>query len=284
MLQLHPEWNEPSDRYGAFGLLRNLVPLFFAYTTMPYLANYSVYLPWSLAPLIGLLLYRLTIVMHDCGHATLFPSRNRNRLVGEFLGAVTGIDFNQFRQRHFEHHRDYGEANDPQGFHYIGIANMSKTTFAWHICRPLIGINLRYVFVESYLHPRNVIRMVRSGKFLFVLPIQLGLFVVITGSGSHLWAALVPPMSAVTFGLFLSQLRGIAEHGVDEANKQTGFARSHEPTLLDKLLLYDLNFNLHEEHHLHPEIPSCHLPALHESMSRKIGDGGMLHTLKVLAT
>lgn len=283
-MPLRPEWNEPSDRYGAFGLLRNLVPLIFIYGWVPYLANYSAYLLWSLAPLTGLILYRLTIVMHDCGHGTLFRSRKNNRWVGEFLGAVTGIDFNQFRQMHFEHHRDYGKANDPQGFHYIGIADMSRAAFAWHVCKPLIGINLRYVFTETYLHPNNMIRMVRSGRFLFIVPLQLGLLAALTDFGLHWWAALLPPISATTFGLFFSQLRGIAEHGVDDANKQIGFARSHMPMLWDKLLLYDLNFSFHEEHHRYPHIPSNHLPALHNAIGYTLPNSGMLHTLKALAS
>lgn len=283
MLSICPEWNEPSDRYGTFGLLRNFVPLILIYGWVPYLASYSTFLVWSITPLTGLLLYRLTIVMHDCGHGILFRSRSNNRWVGEFLGAVTGIDFNQFRQRHLEHHENYGNAVDPQGFQYIGIGSMSRAAFAWHICKPLLGTNLRNVFGETYLHPRNMIGMIRSGRLLFVAPIQIGLLALITGFGSHYWAALIPPMSAATFGLFLSQIRGIAEHGIGDTSKQLGFVRSHEPRLLDKLLLYDLNFNLHDEHHRQPQIPSCHLPALHESMSRTGGGDGMLHTLRALA-
>lgn len=74
--------------------------------------------------------------------------------------------------------------------------------------------------------------------------------------------ALLPFVSAVTFGLFLSQLRGIAEHGVRGTDDPVGFVRSHSPDVLSKLLLYDLNYNFHDEHHRYPKVPSWHLPAL----------------------
>lgn len=160
---------------------------------------------------------------------------------------------------------------------------MSRTRFAWHIFKPLIGLNFRHAFPESYLYPNNLIRLFRSGKFLFVLPLQLALLAVVTGLGTHYWTALIPPVSAATFGLFLSQVRGIAEHGVRDPDKQIGFVQSHAPNLLDRLFLYDLNFNLHEEHHRDPQIPSCHLPAVHASMTQTAGKGTMWHTVKTLS-
>jgi fatty acid desaturase len=38
--------------------------------------------------------------------------------------------------------------------------------------------------------------------------------------------------------------------------------RSHQPNWLDRVLLYDVNFNCHAEHHAHPQVPSCHLPSV----------------------
>jgi fatty acid desaturase len=49
-----------------------------------------------------------------------------------------------------------------------------------------------------------------------------------------------------------------------------GNVRSHRPNPMDRLLLYDLNFNLHREHHLYPNVPSCRLPALQRLVS--VGD------------
>lgn len=282
-MRYRPEWNEPCDRYGTVGLLRNLIPLLLLYGAVPHLAERTAYLPWLVAPAIGLLLYRLSIVMHDCLHGTLFRRRGVNRAVGELVGAVTGVDFVEFRRRHLEHHRIYGKLDDPQGFHYLGVGRMSRAAYAWHLVRPLFGLNLPHVYRESVVHPANLARMTRSGRILLVLAVQGAIFLAVTGIGKYPWAMLVPLVSATTFGLFFSQLRGIAEHGVRDGVEQDGFVRSHSATPLDQLFLYDLNFNLHEEHHLHPGIPSCRLPALREASGHMVERGGMCQTVKALA-
>jgi fatty acid desaturase len=101
----------PCDRYGWAAVLRNTLPFFLLLTTAPFLHARSAWLSWSLAPLIGLFAYRMTIVMHDCTHRTLFVNPKLNVRVGKALGAITGIDFERFSTQHLhfnyheEHHR-----------------------------------------------------------------------------------------------------------------------------------------------------------------------------------
>ena len=60
-------------------------------------------------------IYKITILMHDCVHGTLFASRRWNRVVGGLAAALTGVDFRTFARLHARHHRDYGRADDLQG-------------------------------------------------------------------------------------------------------------------------------------------------------------------------
>jgi hypothetical protein len=85
----------------------------------------------------------------------------------------------------------------------------------------------------------------------------------------------VPALAAASFGLFFAQLRGFAEHAAMPGTSPIDHVRSHPPRLFDRILLYDLNFNLHREHHRHPAVPSCHLPGLAEAAA----DCGMLATV-----
>lgn len=117
---------QPSDRYGTYAVIRNVAPLFALLALAPFLAKRSIAAAWSLAPLVGLFLYRITIVMHDCVHRTLFRSPRINDRVGLLLAAVTGIDIRRFRTLHSRHHRTFGRADDPQGFHYLGVQRMSS--------------------------------------------------------------------------------------------------------------------------------------------------------------
>ncbi|HXS80612.1 MAG TPA: fatty acid desaturase [Gammaproteobacteria bacterium] len=260
-------WLVASNAYGIASVAKNLVPLLALYTVAPYLADRSWPLAVALAPLIGLALYRLTMVMHDCGHATLFSSRRTNERVGKLLGFVTGVDFRRFKTLHWEHHKIYGQPGDPQGFHYLGLSRMTRAAFAWHVVKPLLGANLRYAFRESIVHPRNLATAAANGELAVLVLVQAGLALLITGLGRHPWLALLPLASAATFGLFLSQLRGIAEHGVGEPGQAETHVRSHAREPFGSLLLYDVHFNFHEEHHRYPGVPSCHLPELARDLS-----------------
>jgi len=263
------------DAYGWGAVARNLMPFLLLLAAAPLLAGWSPLAPWILAPLIGLFAYRITIVMHDCIHRSLFADVRRNRLVGTLLGGVTGIDFASFARQHLLHHRLYGRPGDPQGFHYLGLKGAGRAAFAWHLFRPLLGCNLRYALAESIVRPRNLAAAARRRELLLIALPQLAALAVVTGGGAFPWLAALPFASAATFGLFFSQLRGVAEHGTD-AGREAGHVRSHAPHWLDRVLLYDLNFNYHAEHHLNPRCPSRELPALrHEalepSMFRTLG-------------
>jgi omega-6 fatty acid desaturase (delta-12 desaturase) len=255
---------QPSDRYGAWAVIRNVLPLFALLALAPVLAARSIAAAWALAPFVGLLLYRITIVMHDCIHGTLFRSSRVNDWMGRSLGALTGIDVRRFRAQHWKHHRTYGRAEDPQGFHYLGVQRSSRSQFAWHLVKPLFGANLRYVLRESLLHPGNLWRAARRGDALLFVSVQLVMMFVVTGGGRYPSLALLAFVAAATFGLFLSQVRGLAEHGSHRSAEQAGLVRSHAARLLERIFLYDLHFNYHSAHHRWPHIPSCHLPWVHE--------------------
>jgi fatty acid desaturase len=279
-IQPRPQWLEPSNRYGWHAVLRNVLPLVLLLASAPWLASLSALAAWLLAPLIGLFLYRITVVMHDCTHQTLFTSRRLNVIMGQLLGGFSGVDFNSFCRQHWRHHRAYGRAGDPQGFQYAELGRMTPRELRWHALKPLLGANLPHVFAESILAPRNFIRLLRTGEIMSVAPPQLLMLALVTGFGSHAWLALLPYLSGATFALFFSQLRGMAEHGSLETDSYQ--VRSHQPRWLDRIFFYDIHFNYHAEHHALPHIPSCHLPALHRAMNASGASASMFQTLRAL--
>jgi omega-6 fatty acid desaturase (delta-12 desaturase) len=276
-------WLSASDSYGVTSVAKNLLPLLALYAAAPWIADRSLAAALCLAPLTGLALYRLTMVMHDCGHGTLFTARAANERVGRLLGFVTGVDFGRFKQLHWEHHKIYGQPGDPQGFHYAGLSRMTRAGYAWHVVKPLLGANLRHVFRESILHPRNLAAAPGSGDLPALALVQLALALLISGFLRHPVLILLPFASAATFGLFLSQLRGIAEHGVGEPGKPEPHVRSHAPDFFGALLLYDVHFNFHEEHHRYPGVPSCRLPELARELSASNGARTLWATLRTRA-
>jgi fatty acid desaturase len=266
-VDMQPEWLEPSDAYGWKAVLRNTLPLVALLSITPIVADWNVYAAWALVPVVGLLMYRITVVMHDCTHRTLFRSRNLNERVGSLLGALTGIDFQSFSSQHWQHHLSYGERHDPQGFHYVDLKRKKSGEFYWHVAKPLFGLNLRYTFSESLLAPKNLTRVISTGEIILVVLVQLLVLTMVTGAWRHPVLAALPFVSAATFGLFFSQLRGIAEHGAVGDCIEASNVRSHSSNWLDRIVLYDVNFNYHREHHERPEIPSCHLPAVQRAVA-----------------
>jgi fatty acid desaturase len=278
-LVLKPEWLEPSDAYGWRAIARNVVPLVALLGMAPALARVNAFAPWLLTPAIGLFLYRITVVMHDCTHHTLFVSRAINARVGLLLGALSGVDFHRFCVQHWRHHRLYGRAGDPQGFHYLDLAKMTSGGLLRHLLEPLFGLKLRNVIDESLLAPGNLARSVRTGEIVIVALVQIIVLAIVTGLGRYPVLGLLPFVSGATFALFFSQLRGIAEHG-QLAPSGEPMVRSHQPSWLDRVLLYDLNFNWHAEHHAHPQVPSCHLPSLHRATGVPATPKSMFATLQ----
>jgi len=66
----------------------------------------------------------------------------------------------------------------------------------------------------------------------------------------------------------LTAIRGFAQHGITEASDPYLASRTMLPRPMVSFLL--LNENYHLEHHLFPEVPSYHLPALHELIWPKL--------------
>jgi fatty acid desaturase len=135
------------------------------------------------------------------------------------------------------------------------------------------------VIGESLLAPGNLVRSVRTGEIVIVALVQIVVLAIVTGSGRYPVLGLLPFVSGATFGLFFSQLRGVAEHGQLDAGGGP-VVRSHRPSWLDRVLLYDVNFNCHAEHHAHPQVPSCHLPSLHRAMGVPATPKSMFVTLR----
>lgn len=267
---IHPDWLVASDQHGWFSVVSNTLPLFLLLGVLPYMADWSMWLAWGCSPLIGLLIYRVSLIMHECAHESLFQNHHLNHRIGLFLGAMIGVDFQSYRHEHLLHHQNYGTQNDPQGFLYLGLNQMGPVTLRWHFIKGLLGFNLVHTLSESIFAPQNLKRLCKSGEILLVVMTQLTILIAVTDIGRHLSLALIPALSAITFALFLSQLRAMSEHGAYGEIREVGNVRSHRASWLSQVLFHDMNANYHLEHHLYPQCPSIHLPEIHAATSSPV--------------
>lgn len=267
-LEMLPAWSVPNEAYGwrhvigVFGLLIGLIAL------APWLWLYvSPITILIVLPLVGAGIYKLTIVMHDCCHFSLFADKELNRKVGTICGLLLGSDFETFRKAHWKHHKEYGNAEDPQGRDYLGLQQASRMQMLWHLIRPLFGYNL-FKLGAFQAEPQQMAVSINFRLLAVIGGIQLALAFLATGFGQVWWLLPLYPAAAASFALFYSQTRGFCEHVAPVGQQGEAHVRSHLPQALDRIFFYTLNFNYHVEHHYYPQVPSCHLPAIAEGLAR----------------
>jgi omega-6 fatty acid desaturase (delta-12 desaturase) len=66
--------------------------------------NVSIWLTLLLAPLAAGLMVRIFVIQHDCGHGSLFRTRQINDWVGRACSLVTLTPFANWRRQHAGHH------------------------------------------------------------------------------------------------------------------------------------------------------------------------------------
>lgn len=274
-IALGPEWYAVSDVYGAwhagwlFTVLIVLVGLLPGITARGW---YAAYL--AIVPLIGAYAYKLTIVMHECCHRTLFASRGLNHGVGVLCGGVLGSGFDVYCDVHWGHHRHCGTEKDGGENDYLSLQGAPPRTLVLHLLEPLTGVTFLEILklsltkssagAERTAAAEDAVRHRRSPAFQLavVVAVQAAIAWLATGGLRYPWLVVVFPLSAATFGLFFSRTRAFCEHVSYTRGPAECFTRSHEPNGFDRVFFYTLNMNLHVEHHWFPQVPARHLPRL----------------------
>ncbi|WP_198158742.1 fatty acid desaturase [Picosynechococcus sp. PCC 73109] len=111
-----------SDRRATYQILNTVVPYIGLWVLAVKVASISL---WLLPPIVGLMvlfLLRCFSLMHDCGHYSLFRSKQANRLVGFMLGAINAIPPYAWSRDHAYHHKTNGDWQ-----RYRGIGDFLST-------------------------------------------------------------------------------------------------------------------------------------------------------------
>lgn len=273
----------PDDAFGwravtvLFGVLLACV------VALPYLVDrFGALGILPAAPVIGAYVYKLTILMHECCHRTLFRSRRVNDRVGLVAGGFLVTSYDAFCRAHWQHHRHCGTEDDGEESDYLTLQDAPPSRLVLHLLKPLLGVQAARITAAAVLGivgrpahgAQEAAEPVRRplvsplAQVLSIAAVQIALAAVATGFGRHLWLALVYPVTAATFGLFFSRVRAFCEHVHVHRHEGECSVRSHLPNPVDRLFFYTLNMNLHVEHHLFPQVPACHLPRIREQLEQ----------------
>lgn len=244
-----------------------------------YWAGYWIAL--ALAPVAGLLLLRLFIIQHDCGHEAFWKKRRTNDWIGRAIGVLTLTPYDCWRHSHTLHHASTGNLDAR------GIGDVDTLTVREYMERGTIG----RLFYRLYRHP--VVLLGLGPAYLFLLrhrlPIGLmraGTIYWVSALGTNLATAIILGLIAYVFGIgvtlavFLPVLLIAASTGVWLFYVQHQFEQTHWDTRQDwefhehalkgsthlhlpaVLRWFTGNIGIHHVHHLMSRIPYYRLPAV----------------------
>lgn len=115
-------WRETLENYtekSAYIASRQLILTFIPYLFLWYVyiefLEYSIFLFIPISILMALLVLRFFVLMHDCGHGCFFSSNRANKIVGYFLGVITGMPQYVWSKNHAYHHITNGDWEKYQG-------------------------------------------------------------------------------------------------------------------------------------------------------------------------
>ncbi|MEX2489330.1 MAG: fatty acid desaturase family protein [Pseudomonadales bacterium] len=215
----------------------------------------------------------LGILVHECGHRTLFTSNFWNDFCGRWLaGYPVFSNMDAYMRGHWKHHREAGTEGDPDLPNYKDYP-VPRSSFKRKVKRDLTGqvgwrrIKSIYAAIGhlSALDPGTRQYLSRS------LAVNVGLLAIFSAFG-HPWLYLLWIGAFMTSHMLVTRIRQIAEHAA-VPNQYSLDPRENTRTLLinpvERFFIAPHQVNFHLEHHLMPSVPIYRLKRLHEILKSK---------------
>ena len=276
---------KPSPKRAVFQLLNTGLPFLAVMAGLLTALHYQILLGLLLLPAGAMLLVRLFIIQHDCGHGSFFASNWANGLLGRALSLLTLTPYTFWRRDHAMHHATTGDL-DRRGKGDVTILTLAEyralsfpRRMAYRLYRhPLVmfGVGPAWLILLRLRipkgHPRRQWRdwvsIVGTDAALAALIagliLTLGLKPVLLG-----WLPVT--LLAATIGVWLFYIQHQFEHAYWEARPSWDF---HAAALRGSSF-YDLpailhwltgNIGFHHIHHLASRIPNYRLQECHEAI------------------
>jgi fatty acid desaturase len=218
----------------------------------------------------------LAVIMHECGHNTLFASKHLNHFFGQWFAAnLAFVDLHKYASTHNRHHRLAGTREDPDLPNYQAYP-VARASFKRKMVRDLTGQTgyklLRFVITQAagIFSPGPSARE-RARPFVQQLLVNLG-FAVILGLLFSPWAYLLWLASYLTTYMVIVRIRHVAEHAAvpdlydPDPRKNT---RTTVPRWWERLFFAPNFVNYHLEHHFMASVPCYRLRELHRLLEER---------------
>lgn len=273
-------WCDRDDRIAAASYFGTFV---FYFTTLA-LALFAAphwAVTAALVVLNGLSGVRLYVLQHDCGHHSLFSTREANDRAGHGLSVFTLTPFRAMQYNHNRHHTHVGDLDGRETgeIHTMTLREWQAATpwqrLTYRLYRnPLLMLPLGGILTYAirYRWPKNTTKVGVGGVLLhnFGLVLWLGTIWAAAGErGLMIYAGTV--VVAATVGVFCVYLQHNFEETYWDRRPEYSVrdASLHGSSALDLGWWFDLatgNIAYHDLHHFNPRIPSYRLRRCHRAL------------------
>ena len=237
-----------------------------------------------LVPLGAVLLLRLFMFQHDCGHGSFFASRRANDLLGRLLGVLTLTPYTFWRTSHAIHHASAGNL-DRRGVGDITTLTLpeyhalpARRRLAYRLYRHpavMFGLGPAWMFfVRQRVPTGNPRRRWREWVSIIgtdaALAASLAGLALVLGPIPLLLGWLPVILLAATIGVWLFYIQHQFEDAYWEGRPDWDFTAA----AMQGASFYDLppllhwitgNIGFHHIHHLSSRIPNYRLRECHEA-------------------
>jgi acyl-lipid omega-6 desaturase (Delta-12 desaturase) len=267
-------FTKPHTGRSILELAITLVPFFGVILAMLLAIDAGFYIALALSPLAGLLLLRVFIIQHDCGHGAFLAKRTGNDWVGRALGVLTFTPYDCWKRSHTLHHANTGNL-DARGFgdvdtltvrEFYASSTLNRLFYRFYR-NPvvLLGIGPAYLFI---LRHRLPVGLMKQGSNYWVSAIAtnlataavLGTLIYFFGLGTTALVVIPALLIAASTGVWLFYI----QHQFEDAHWDKGAAWSFHDAALHGSSHLDLpqpfrwftaNIGVHHVHHLASRIP-----------------------------
>jgi fatty acid desaturase len=246
------------------------------------------WVPWAAGQVVlALMLLQWFVILHECGHDTLFRTRRYHLAGGRLAGFFALIPYHAWTRVHGRHHKWTGWQDlDPTTASLVprplGQAERVIVNTCWRLWIPLFSVLYR---VNNYWHLPRLLRLfpkpAERRAIVLEIAVLLAVYAVIIGvAGPALVVRVTAVALLLSLGLedllLLSQHTHVPQHVSRgevvrpfPALEQESFTRSLR--LPPAMSTFILHFDAHELHHMYPFVPGYHLHRIRYTPENEIG-------------
>lgn len=225
------------------------------------------------------------VLLHECGHGTLFHSRRANAIAGHLAGVMSGIPFAAWSHVHRRHHRWTGwqdldpttAALTPRSRSHV-VTMLVRTCWACWI--PVFALTYR---LTNFWHPRRLLGSAdrSSARRMAAGAIALLAVYALVTSQLGLSVALLVFVPARLLALVVEEMLILSQHthvpmDVSHGGRVSPHPAIDQETFTRSLRLprgvsaWLLHVDAHELHHMYPFVPGYRLREIPYSPTNEV--------------